>query len=40
MLLLYNYIKNYDSVDLKHSKMNDKMAALLKDTFYCGYFLM
>ena len=24
MSLLYDYVKNYDSDDLKHSKMNDK----------------
>ena len=24
MLLVYDYVKDYDSKDLKHSKMNDK----------------
>ena len=35
MLLLYDYVKNYDSEELKHSKMNDKSVSTSEE-----YFLM
>ena len=35
MLLVYDYVKYYDSEDLKHSKMNDKNVSTSEE-----YFLM
>ena len=34
ILLLYDYVKKYDSEDLKHLQMKYKNWALLKDTFF------